>query len=151
VRWALVVAVCLLAVGTGAHHDGVRTPESVGLLADFDGDGQADPGTIFQWPGSPAFEIFIRCSGGGTMYLHTTVSSLGEYDVVWSASDVDGDGRDDLVAYARAQRSHYIWFAGRALYRECHHLACTDYAPIDVNGDGIADYNVWVTAWLTCR
>jgi ELWxxDGT repeat protein len=141
--------------GFGANtkwHDwfAISTDETI-VVGDYDGDGRDD---IATWLGTTTRQAYVALStGAGMMPERVWSSSIGfaASDVLQSG-DVDGDGKDDLILFART--AHSVWVArstGSAFQTPVRwhgfFAVSTSERPrvADVNGDGKADIVTFAT------
>ncbi|MCA1808254.1 MAG: hypothetical protein LC725_02150, partial [Lentisphaerae bacterium] len=115
------------------------------LMADFDGDGKADPG-IYKTDG--VYNIW-RAWQSGAGYADTGDVRLGAWiDGMALAADFDGDGRADPAIFT--ENNWYVWLSGSG-YEMIgpRHLPAPDGGlPLaaDFDGDGFADPAIYVPA-----
>jgi ELWxxDGT repeat protein len=134
-----------IAFGPGSAYTGAATPP-VGLAADLDGDGTAE--LIAYRPDTS--EFFVWHTGGRTERIGFGPGSLwtgAGVPPVPSASDVDGDGRADLVVYRPDTSEFFVRYAdGRAervAFGPGSAYTGADVPPLpvvnDLDGDGTAE------------
>jgi hypothetical protein len=121
------------------------------VIGDFDGDGDDD---IATWLGSSTRQVYVALSyGAGMTPAQVWLDSIGvdPSDVILSG-DVNGDGRKDLVLFARRQGTVYVALSNGAKFLEpapWHgFFAVSTYERprvADVNGDGKADIVTFAT------
>jgi hypothetical protein len=128
----------------------VSTAETV-VIGDYDGDGDDD---IATWLGTTTRQVYVALSHGTGMARETVwQSSIGQdpTDVLLSG-DVNADGRDDLVCFARRQGRVYVALSngsGFGTPSQWHgFFAVSTYERprvADVDGDGRADIVTFAT------
>jgi hypothetical protein len=128
----------------------ISTDETV-VIGDFNGDGKDD---IATWLGKTSHQVYVALSTGSGMTASTVWSnSLGfdPTDVVLSG-DVNGDGKKDLVCFARKQGKVYAALStGKSFQTPVvwhNFFAVSTYERprvADVNGDGKADIVTFAT------
>ncbi len=117
-------------------------PPVVGMLKDFDGDGQADPGTYDELTGT--WRVKLSTAGYMTFSFAALLGGPG-----WQtgAADYDGDGLADPAVYQETTGNWKVMQSGSGyapLARNAF-LGAAGWAPIseDFDGDGQADYGVY--------
>jgi hypothetical protein len=128
----------------------ISTDETV-VIGDFDGDGKDD---IATWLGKSTRQVYVALSfGTGMAHEQLWLDGIGfaPSDVILSG-DVDGDGRKDLVLFARTQGKVYVarsTGSGFELPKVWHaFFAVSTYERprvADVDGDGKADIVTFAT------
>jgi ELWxxDGT repeat protein len=133
-------------------HDffGINRSEQI-LIGDFDGDGKADIGT---WLGTTTRQVYVARSLGTGMTQETVwLQSIGvaASDVI-TTGDVNGDGKSDLVLFARTQGRVYVSLSNGASFGAPtvwhNFFAVSTYerpALADLNGDGKKDIVTFAT------
>jgi hypothetical protein len=121
------------------------------VIGDFDGDGKDD---IATWLGKSSRQVYVARSTGSGMQPGTVwLTSIGSdsSDVLLSG-DVNGDGKKDLVLFARKQGKVYVAVSdgtkfGTATVWHGFFAVSTYERPrvADVNGDGRADIVTFAT------
>ena len=128
----------------------INTSEQV-VIGDYDGDGKDD---IATWLGATTRQVYVAKSLGTGMGPATVwVSSIGfnPSDVLMSG-DANGDGKEDLILFARTQGKVYVALSDGASFgnpTQWHgFFAVSTYERpqvADVNGDGKADIVTFAT------
>ena len=128
----------------------ISTDESV-IIGDYDGDGKDD---IATWLGKTSRQIYVaRSTGSGMTPESVWVSSIGTVssDLIF-AGDANGDGKDDLIAFARTEGKVYVAisdgtkFATPAVWHGFFAVSTYERPRVaDVNGDGKADIVTFAT------
>ena len=128
----------------------ITTDETV-VLGDFDGDGKDDIGT---WLGKSTRQIYVtRSLGDGMESAQVWLESVGRAssDVIL-AGDANGDGKDDIIDFARTEGKVFVALstgAGFSAPTQWHpFFAVSTYerpAVGDVDGDGKADILTFTT------
>ena len=128
----------------------ISTDETV-VIGDYDGDGKDD---IATWLGKASREVYVARSTGTGMTTETVwVSSLGRdaTDVI-IAGDANGDGKQDLIDFARKEGKVYVALStgtGFAIPVVWHNFfAVSTYERprvADLNGDGRDDIATFAT------
>ena len=128
----------------------ISTDESV-VIGDYNGDGKDD---IATWLGKTSRQIYVALSTGSGMLGETVwVNSIGTAasDLVFSG-DVDGDGKDDLIAFARTEGKVYVAlsdgtkFGTPTVWHNFFAVSTFERPRVaDVNGDGKKDIVTFAT------
>jgi hypothetical protein len=125
------------------------------VTGDFDGDGNRDFAVLYLlnglngFPTSTDAEVFVYYGNGdGTFSAPVTAGVFDHQYSMFSASDLNGDGRDDLILrtsnalYDNPSLSILHAAPGRRFASEVNYTAGTglsDLAALDVNRDGLPD------------
>ena len=128
----------------------ITTDETV-VIGDYDGDGKDD---IATWLGKSSRQVYVARSlgngmTGATVWLNTI--GFDSSDVPLSG-DANGDGKDDLILFARKQGKVYVALSdgtefGTPTQWHSFFAVSTYERPrvADVNGDGKADIVTFAT------
>ena len=146
-----------LSTGTsfGANtkwHDffAISTDETV-VIGDYDGDNKDD---IATWLGKTSRQVYVAKSTGTGMTTETVwVSSIGSASTDYLASgDANGDGKDDLIMFARTEGKVYVAisdgtkFGTPTVWHPFFAVSTFERPRVaDVNGDGKADIVTFAT------
>ena len=128
----------------------ITTDETV-VIGDYDGDGKDD---IATWLGKTTRQVYVaRSTGGGMTSATVWLASIGSVssDVPLSG-DANGDGKDDLILFARTQGKVYVALSdgtkfGTPTVWHTFFAVSTYERPrvADVTGDGRADIVTFAT------
>ena len=128
----------------------ITTDESV-IIGDYNGDGKDD---IATWLGKGSKQIYVAISTGTGMTSETVwVDSIGKdpTDLIF-AGDANGDGKKDLIAFARKEGKVYVAlsdgtkFATPTVWHGFFAVSTFERPRVaDVNGDGKADIVTFAT------
>ena len=146
-----------LSAGTsfGANtkwHDffAITTDETV-VIGDYDGDNKDD---IATWLGKTSRQVYVAKSLGNGMAAATVwVNSIGSQSTDYLASgDANGDGKDDLIMFARTEGKVYVAisdgtkFGAPTVWHPFFAVSTFERPRVaDVNGDGKADIVTFAT------
>ena len=128
----------------------ISTDERV-VIGDFDGDGKDDLAT---WLAKTSRQVYVARSLGTGMTPETAwLNSIGfDLSDTLLTGDADGDGREDLILFARDQGKVYVALSTGTSFeqpRQWHSFfAVSTYerpGVADLNGDGRADIITFAT------
>jgi Zn-dependent metalloprotease len=128
----------------------INTSEQV-VIGDYDGDGKDD---IATWLGTTTKQVYVAISFGNGMGAERVwVNSIGfDPTDVLEAGDANGDGRADLILFARKQGKVYVALSNGTSFgtpTQWHSFfAVSTYERprvADVTGDGRADVVTFAT------
>ena len=155
----LAVGDVFVALSTGTRfgenkkwHDwfAIDQSETV-VIGDYNGDGRDD---IATWLGSTTRQVYVATSfGTGMSHENVWLDGIGQHstDVLFSG-DADGDGKKDLIAFARTEGKVYVARSTGTSFRppEVWHnfFAVSTYERprvADVDGDGKTDIVTFAT------
>ena len=121
------------------------------VIGDYDGDGRDD---IATWLGTTTRQVYVARSLGTGMTPATVWLQGVGFDTsdILRSDDADGDGRDDLVLFARNQGTVYVALSDGAafgpptLWHGFFAVSTRERpATADLNGDGAADIATFAT------
>ena len=119
-----------------------RTGDTPSLVADWDGDGKADPAVYRNGTGGGQSFFFYRPSSQPTADFVTIY--WGNAGDVPMRGDYDGDGRADAAVFRPSDRNWYILQSSNAqLHYDSWGLATDKFVPADYDGDGKTDLAVF--------
>jgi hypothetical protein len=128
----------------------ISTDEQV-VIGDYDGDGRDD---IATWLATTTLQVYVAKSFGTGM-SHETVwlNSIGfDPTDVLAAGDANGDGKNDLILFARKQGKVYVAlsdgteFGAPTVWHGFFAVSTYERPRVaDVNGDGRADIVTFAT------
>ena len=128
----------------------ISTNEAV-VIGDYNGDGKDD---IATWLTTTTRQVYVALSQGtGMATAAVWVSSIGvdSTDLLFSG-DANGDGKDDLIAFARKQGKVYVAlsdgtkFGTPTVWHSFFAVSTYERPRVgDVNGDGKADIVTFAT------
>jgi hypothetical protein len=128
----------------------INTAEQV-VIGDYDGDGKDD---IATWLSNTSRQVYVAKSlGTGMGPAAIWVNSIGfDPTDVLAAGDVNADGKQDLVLFARKQGKVYValsngtQFAAPVLWHNFFAVSTYERPRVaDLNGDGKADIATFAT------
>ena len=128
----------------------INTSEQV-VIGDYDGDNKDD---IATWLSASTRQVYVALSLGTGMTSATVWSNSIGFDPsnVLAAGDADGDGKKDLILFARAQRKVYVAisdgtkFAPPVVWHNFFAVSNFERPRVaDVDGDGRADIVTFAT------
>jgi hypothetical protein len=128
----------------------ITTDETV-VIGDYDGDGKDD---IATWLGKSTRQVYVALStGSGMAPASVWLSSIGaDPSDVPLAGDANGDGRKDLILFARKQGKVYVAlsdgsrFAAPTVWHGFFAVSTYERPRVaDVDGDGKADIVTFAT------
>jgi hypothetical protein len=128
----------------------ISTDEQV-VIGDYDGDGKDDIGT---WLAKTTRQVYVALSFGVGMWQESVwASSIGvDPTDMLLEGDVNGDGRDDLVCFARKQGKVYVAlstgtsFDAPVVWHTFFAVSTYERPRVaDVTGDGRADVVTFAT------
>jgi hypothetical protein len=121
------------------------------VIGDYNGDGKDD---IATWLGKSTRQVYVALSQTGGMNEATVwLGAIGQdpTDVI-EAGDVNGDGKDDIVDFARKQGKVYVAlssggsFQAPVVWHNFFAVSTYERPKVgDVNGDGKADIVTFAT------
>jgi hypothetical protein len=122
----------------------ISTAEQV-VIGDYNGDGKDDVGT---WLSSTSRQFYVALSQGngmGTAAVWANSIGTNPSDLLF-AGDVNGDGKKDLIAFARTEGKVYVAisngvaFGAPTVWHSFFAVSTYERPRVaDVNGDGRAD------------
>jgi hypothetical protein len=128
----------------------ISTAEQV-VIGDYNGDGKDDVGT---WLSNTSRQFYVALSQGNGMGTATVwANSIGtsSSDVLF-AGDVNGDGKKDLIAFARTEGKVYVaisngtTFGTPTVWHNFFAVSTYERPRVgDLNGDGRADIITFAT------
>jgi hypothetical protein len=128
----------------------ITTDETV-VIGDFTGDGKDD---IATWLGKGSRQVYVAPSLGTGMAAATVwVNSIGSSPTDYlAAGDANGDGKDDLILFARTEGKVYValsngtQFGVPSVWHPFFAVSTYERPRVaDVNGDGKADIVTFAT------
>ena len=127
------------------------TTDEVVVIGDYNGDGKDD---IATWLTKTSRQVYVALSTGSGMLAESAwVSSIGAdaTDLLFSG-DANGDGKDDLIAFARKEGKVYVAvsdgtkFGAPTVWHGFFAVSTYERPRVgDVNGDGKADIVTFAT------
>jgi hypothetical protein len=128
----------------------INTSEQV-IIGDYNNDGKDD---IATWLSTTSRQVYVALSTGVGMTQETVwVNSIGSSSTdVLASGDVNGDGRDDMICFARTEGKVYVAlsngtsFGTPTVWHNFFAVSTFERPRVaDVNGDGKADIVTFAT------